>query len=592
MNQTLQTIDYCVIGAYMVFALTVGIVLSRKASESSENYFLGGRTLPWWLVGISMVATSFASDTPIVVTEMIRHHGLQRVWWFFSACIGLSLGVFLFSRLWRRAEITTDAEFYELRYSGRAAAFLRAYKGGWSGIVANLITMSWVINAMSGIITTMVDVNQWLAIGICVLVALIYAMFSGFYGVVVTDFVQFFIAIGSMAYLAVVSWTRVGGFEAIQQKISATPGYGPQTLELFPDLSRPSMDLLALFIFLIVLWWNDSGGYHMQRMGSCKDERHSILATLFLAVFQTSRAWLWIGVAIVSIVLFPDLSHMPLGDSQAYPMVMNAYLGPGIKGLLVTGFLAAFMSTIDTHLNWGASYVMTDLYQRFWRKDASQQHYMRVTKVVVVLLMLGASLIAPMFKSVTAAWEFLALTQAGVGLIAVLRWFWWRISAYTELTVLIGSAVLALVNLLLERLWPQLTLFGLPWGTMRFELKVALFIAVVIPLGLIVTYATPQVEHSKLASFYRKVRPGGFWGVLDQELLDLPGKAASLRSILDFCGGLMLMFGISLGIGYTLLQRYELAALALGLAALGGLWIYAWFKREVAVMRQLSGRAG
>ena len=180
------------------------------------------------------------------------------------------------------------------------------------------------------------------------------------------------------------------------------------------------MDLLALFIFLVVLWWNDSGGYHMQRMGSCKDERHSILATLFLAVFQTSRAWLWIGVALVSIVLFPDLSDTPYGTRQAYPMVMNAYLGPGIKGLLVTGFLAAFMSTIDTHLNWGASYVMTDLYRRFLRKEASQQHYMRVTKIVVVLLMLGASLIAPLFKSVTAAWEFLALTQAGVGLIAVL----------------------------------------------------------------------------------------------------------------------------------------------------------------------------
>jgi SSS family solute:Na+ symporter len=586
MHTGLATVDYVVIGAYLVFALVVGVVLTRKASESSESYFLGGRTLPWWLVGISMVATSFASDTPIVVTEMIRQHGLQRIWWFFGACIGLSLGVFLFSRLWRRAEITTDAELYELRYSGRAAAVLRAFKGGWSGIVANLITMSWVINAMSGIITTLIDVNRWAAIAVCVLVALTYAMMSGFYGVVVTDFVQFFIAVGSMLYLAAVAWVRIGGFEEIQARVAAAPGYGEQTLSLFPDISHPGMDLLALFIFVVVLWWNDSGGYHMQRMSSCRDERHSILATLFLAVFQTSRAWLWIGVALVSIALFPDLSHTALGDTQAYPMVMDAYLGPGIKGLLVTGFLAAFMSTIDTHLNWGASYVMTDIYRRFMVREATERHYMWVTKVVVVLLMAGASLVAPLFSSVTEAWELLALTQAGVGLIAVLRWFWWRVSAYTELAVLLVSGALAIANLVLQHAWPGLTLFGLPWGQMPFEVKVALFIAISVPASIVVTYLTPPVERGRLEAFYRRVRPGGFWGVLPDEVRALPGQAFSAGSVADFFGGLMLMFGVSLGIGYSLLQRQGLALVCFGVAGLGALWTRRWFKREVAAMRR------
>jgi len=588
MAPKLLTVDYLVIGGYMLFALVVGVVLSRKASESSENYFLGGRTLPWWLVGISMVATSFASDTPIVVTEMIRQYGLQRIWWFFGSCIGLSMGVFLFSRLWRRAEITTDAEFYELRYEGRSAAFLRAFKGGWTGVVANLITMSWVINAMSSIITTLVDVNQWLAIGICVVVALVYAMFSGFYGVVITDFVQFFIAIGSMLYLAVVAWTRVGGFTEIQQKISSLESYGAQTLSLFPDFSKPSKELFALFVFVVILWWNDSGGYHMQRMGSCKNERHSILATLFLAVFQTSRAWLWIGVALVSIVLFPDLSKTPFGDTQAYPMVMNTYLGPGIKGLLVTGFLAAFMSTIDTHLNWGASYVMTDIYKRFLKQDAPETHYMVVTKVVVVLLMAGASLIAPLFESVTSAWEFLALTQAGAGLIAVMRWFWWRISAYTELSVLIGASFLSVVNQVLTRAWPDMVVFGVQWGGLSFEVKVAAIIAVVVPFSLVVTFFTPPVNTAKLEQFYRKVRPGGFWGVLDDSVLSLPGRAASVRSVADFFGGLMLMFGISLSIGYGMLHQYRLALLALAAAAAGAIWTYSWFRREMAVLS--SGR--
>ncbi len=577
---TLHTLDYLVIGSYMVFALAVGVMLSRRASQSSESFFLGGRSLPWWLVGISMVATSFASDTPIVVTEMIRQYGLQRVWWLFSACIALSTGMFLFSRLWRRAEITTDAEFYELRYHGRSAALLRGLRAAMSGVLTNIMTMGWVTLAMTSVIATIADVNRWVAIGLCAGVALTYATFSGFYGVVLTDFVQFFIAVGSMVYLGALAWGRVGGWEAISAKIAAAQGYGPTWTDLLPDLTTPSLDLLALVIFVGVLWWTDSGGYTMQRLSSCKSERHSIGAAIFQSVFQTSRVWMWIAVALVSIVLFPDLSDTPFGDTQAYPMVMNAYLGPGFKGLLVTGFLAAYMSTIDTHLNWGASYIMTDVYRRFIRPEATEKHYMLVTRLVVVLLMGLASAVVPFMKSVTQVWEIWALTQAGLGIIQFSRWFWWRITAFTEIALMACSLLLTVGAYAAAAVFPDFGMFGYAWAEMRFELKLTLFIAVTIPVSLVVTYLTPEVPVAQLEAFYRKVRPGGFWSVLPEAVQALPGRVASARTVADFFMGLMLMFGISLGIGYSILGAPDKAAVAFGCAVVGGLWVHRWFTKD------------
>ena len=580
----MHVLDYLIIGGYMVFALAIGFILSKKASESSDNYFLGGRNLPWWLVGISMIATSYASDTPLVVTEMIRQHGMQRLWWVLSGCIGLSTGIVLFSRLWRRANITTDAEFYELRYSGKAAAFLRGYKALFHAIPHNVLIMGWVTLAMSSIIATMTPFNQWTAIAVCVVVALTYAVFSGFYGVIVTDFVQFFIAVGGMIVLLIIAWNRVGGLDVILQKISDTPGYGGETFSMFPDLASFDMDLLALFIFVGVLWWNDANGYIMQRMSSCKDERHSVLATMFFAIFQTSRIWLWAGVALVSIVLFPNLGHTPFGDTQAYPMVMNTYLGPGLKGLLVTAFLAAYMSTIDTHLNWGASYIMTDVYRRFIKREASERHYMLVTKLVVVLLMVLAACTVPLMTSVTMAWELVTLMLAGTGIINFARWFWWRISAFTEIAVLIAAAVISLFNITMVAWFPETVMFGTAYAEIPFVLKLAVAFGIIVPIGLVVTFLTPPVPMETLERYYKIVRPGGAWGVLPEEVRNLPGRAFGFRTLLDVAGVLMLTFGISLGIGYWLFGRYQVMAWCFGAAVLGALRVYLWYLREVKGM--------
>ena len=585
----LELLDYAIMAVYMLFALGTGIYFSKRASQSSENYFLGGRSLPWWMIAVSMVATSFASDTPLVVTEITRTDGLQRIWWVFVAVLALIVGIFLFSRLWRRAAIITDAQFYELRYEGKSAAFLRGFRAFFAGIVQNLIIISYLIFAMSTIITTMTDIPNWWAIGVCTLVALVYSTFSGFYGVVVTDFIQFFIATFSMIALAVIAVAKVGGLGHVLDTITATEGYGPRTLSIFPNFRSFDLDLVKLLVYLFVLWWIDASGYNMQRMSACRNERDSVLATIFYAIFQCCRPWIWVVVALVSIVLFPTLTE-PYNDTHAYPLVMKEYLGYGLKGLLVTAFLAAFMSTIDTHLNWGASYIMTDVYERFIKKDATQQHYMIVTKLVVVFMMAAgvgiAVYIAWRGLTVSAVWEFFAFIMVGSGMISVARWFWWRINAYTEITALSLGLVLGLTNPFIPE---SVVLFGYPWPEMPFEIKIAFLTGIVVPVSIIITFLTPAVSKEKLEEFYRKVRPGGFWGVLSSDIRELPGKALSLSTIIDVMGGIMLCYGISLAIGYSILLKFDKAGICCLSAVIGGFIVVRWYKKEVKVLARSGG---
>ncbi len=593
-------LDYSIVAAYLLFALGIGVYFSKRASRSSEDYFLGGRSFSWWMIAFSMAATSFASDTPLVVTEITRRDGLQRIWWVFVAVLTLIVGIFLFSRLWRRAAIITDAEFYELRYEGGSAAFLRGFRAFFAGVVQNLLTISWVIFAMSSIIMAMTDIDKWLAIGICTSVALAYATFSGFYGVVVTDCVQFFIATFSMIALAVIAVVKVGGMGHVLETIRATEGYGSKTLAIFPEFKSFDEDLAKLLVYVLVLWWMDASGYNMQRMSACRNERHAVLATLFYAIFQCCRPWIWVAVALVSIVLFPTLTA-PYNDTHAYPLVMNEYLGHGLRGLLVTAFLAAFMSTIDTHLNWGASYMMTDVYQRFIRKDATQRHYMIVGRLVVVAMMAAGVGIALYLAwrnlTVSAVWEFCALITVGSGIVSVLRWFWWRINACTEITALALGLILGLVNPFIPAsvtLWGHtfdVSLFGYAWPTMPFEFKIAFLTAIVLPISLVATFLTPAVSKTKLDTFYRKVRPGGAWGILTQETRDLPGKALSVATILDVAGGILLCYGLSLAIGYAILLEFGKAGVCLGLAVVGGFVVYRWYRKEVQVLAR-SGMWG
>ncbi len=576
MEPTLATLDYIIIAAYMVFSIGIGVIFAKKASGSTEDYFVGGRSMPWWLIGTSMVATTFASDTPLAMTEMVREHGLWRNWFWWNACIAQIMAVFLFARLWRRAQVTTDNELLEIRYSGKPAAALRGFKAVYFAVIFNFLVMGWVIRAMAAVVTTMMPINEWVAIIACIVVALVYAVLSGFYGVVATDLVQFVIAIGGSIYLAIIAVSKIGGIDVLKEKILAHPDQGEKVFDLFPPLTGDiGGPFVGFLLFMLVMWWahpySDGGGYIIQRMSSCKNERHSVLATLYFAVLNMVRGWPWIMVALVSLVLFPDLSGTATGNTGAYPLVMNTYLGVGFKGLLVTSFLAAFMSTIDTHLNWGASYIMTDVYQRFIRPDATQAHYVKVTKVVVVLLMVGAGVVAGMLTSISAAWEFAFLMGSGLGLVLVLRWFWWRITAISEIVALGSSAFLAFLNLFLSLTFPELEILGFPIATMPLHIKAFLIIPLTILAWVTATFLTRPTPKEKLVEFYQRVTPGGAWGILPAEVRNAGTPVLGLGFVWDWLAGLALAFGLTFGMGALIFQNWLPAAIYIVVAVVGGI---------------------
>jgi solute:Na+ symporter, SSS family len=462
---------------------------------------------------------------------------------------------------------------------------LRGFKAIYFAVIFNFLVMGWVIRAMAAVVTTMMPINQWVAIIACIIVALIYAVLSGFYGVVATDMVQFVIAIGGSIYLAVIAVSKIGGVEVLKEKIMANPEQGERIFDLFPPLSGEiGGPFVGFLLFMLVMWWahpySDGGGYIIQRMSSCKNEKHSLLATLYFAVLNMVRGWPWIMVALVSLVLFPDLSGTEAGDTGAYPLVMNTYLGVGFKGLLVTSFLAAFMSTIDTHLNWGASYIMTDVYQRFIKKDGTQQHYMRVTKVVVVLLMVGAGVVAAMLTSISAAWEFAFLMGSGLGLVLVLRWFWWRITAISEIVALGSSAFLAFLNLILTIMAPDMEFLGFTLATMPLHIKAFLIIPLTIVAWVTATFLTRPTPTATLIEFYKRVSPGGAWSVLPDDIRKAGNPVLNGGFFWDWLGGLALAFGLTFGIGALIFQNWLPALLYVAMATAGSLRV-AWTIKQM-----------
>ena len=575
-------IDYAIILAYLAFAVGVGIFFSGKASKNSESFFLGGRSLPWWAICLSMIATSFASDTPIWVTEVTRKDGLERMWWVIVSVLPLIIGIFLFSRLWRRSNLITDAEFFEFRYEGNSAALLRGVRACYGGILQNLLTIGWVTFGMSTVIVVLIpEINQTMAIIGLMMVALFYATFSGFYGVVATDVVQFFITMGSMFALACIAVVETGGLESILFSIRTNPSYGESTLSIFPDFSTLNSDVIKMLVIFTLIWWSDANGYNMQRISACRNERDAIRATLFYAIFQSCRPWLWVVVGLVSIVVFPNLTD----HSRAYPMVINEYLGIGLKGLLITAFLAAFMSTIDTHLNWGASFLTIDLYKRFYAKNKEEIHYVKASKLFMILLMGAGAYIATQVESVSGVMEWLAYLMIPGGIASVLRWFWWRINAFTELTALVGGLIGGILFKLLD---PNTLVFSLPWGEVAWEFKVALLVGVVFPISILVTFLTPAVSKGKLEAFYRQVRPGGAWGPVRDAVGPFADSALKKSSWLDVIGGVMLCYGLSLAAAYAILLNPAACLFSLITAVAGACIVWKWYGKET--IRLLKNR--
>ena len=582
----LAVIDYVIIGSYLLLLAGVGIWFARKAGRGSEDFFLGGRSLPWWALGISMVAGSFASDTPLMITELVRSDGIQRVWWMFSGVITLSAGVVLFSRLWRRACLVTDVQLFEVRYSGRSSTILRGAKAFYGGFFQNIISIAWVTFGMTAVLSTLTGWSQYISIGLCVVVALTYSVSSGLYGAVVTDFIGFIIKVGSMGALAVICVHQAGGMKSVIDTVNSLPGYGPSHTALFPSLSSRDGQMAALFINLGLMWWADAGGFVMQRMSACRDEKDAIKATLLFTIFQAIRPWLWIPVGLVSIVWFPVLA----GDQSitaAYPLVVRKSLDAGLRGLVITSFIAAYTSTISCQLNWGASYLTNDIYKRFLRKAASPHETVRFARFASVFLMFSGAAIVPLLSSITAIMEFMSMIYLGGAIVSFFRWFWWRINAWSEIAALVGGMVVAVAYLVLSFTFgksdPGWVGTYLSW---KFETHMAIQTGIVLALTLAVTLITRPTPKAKLEEFYRKVRPGGLWGGISKEVRSLPDTVLSIGSIIDILGVLGMAFGLTLTIGFAILQQFVYVIPSFVAVILGTYRVTKWYRRVVCELKE------
>ena len=597
---TLHWIDWSIIISYILFSLGVGIYFSKRAASSTEEYFLSGRSLPWWIVGTSMVATTFAADTPLAITEFVRGPGIWQNWFWWNLLMGSLLSVFLFSRLWRRAEILTDNELLELRYSGKPAAFLRAFKAGYFAILYNFIVMGWVINAMASVVSVMLNMDKWTAVWLCVIIALVYAILSGFWGVVVTDLVQFVIAMFGSIALAIIALNYVGGMEVLLSKLNElleSDVVTDNTLKFIPPIPDTGVATQTFWespfskflIFISVMWWShhgtDGGGYIIQRMSSAKNERHALLATLWFNIAHYAlRVWPWIIVAVVSIVMFPIIpsEYSELGVKAGYPLVMNTLLGPGLKGILIVSFLAAFMSTIDTHLNWGVSYLINDIYKRFFKPNESERHYVLVGKIMTVILMILAAFTALKMQSISKAWEFIFAMGAGIGLVLILRWFWWRVNAWSEITALATSIVITISFEIIAYFQTinnnlEYSLFGSAPSIFGMPLQVHHKLMIIVPIAIIawvtVTFFTEPEPMNKLETFYKRVQPGGWWAPVTSSF-DHTLQPVTKGIFILWLAGVMMIYGFTFGIGNLIFQNYSASVILFGFAGIGSYLIW------------------
>ena len=576
--------DWLVVALYFLFNVAVGLYYKRRAGRDTAEFFLSGRNVPWWLAGTSMVATTFAADTPLAVTGFVAKNGIAGNWLWWNMLASGMLTVFFYARLWRRSGVMTDIEFAEIRYAGPPAAFLRGFRALYLGLLINCIILGWVNLAMAKILELVFGISKgealWIVVGLIVLTSAISTL-SGLWGVLVTDLFQFVIKMGMVIVLAVVAVDAVGGIDAMRVKLAAidqvrgatTGGRGGgSVLSFVPDIGSAWMPMITFFVYIAVNWWATwypgaepgGGGYVAQRMLSAKDEKHSLLATLWFNIAHYAiRPWPWILVALASLILYPGLADPESG----YVRVMIDHLPSSLRGLMVAAFAAAFMSTIATHLNWGASYLVNDFYRRFVRRGDSESHYVLMSRLVTVVLTVISAAVAFRIESIGGAWKLLIITGAGTGGVLLLRWYWWRINAWSEVSAMITAFV---VSVLLQTVW------GLDTDRpVDFAKIVLVTVGVTTAVWLAVTYLTRPESETTLEAFYRRTRPSRTgWGPVAARALDVRPSADGLANLLDWAAGCALVYGALFGVGKLLLHETLTGVLLIVVAAIAGWIIY------------------
>lgn len=576
----LAPIDWAIIVTYFVVALAVGLYYRKRAGSSLAEFFLSGRSLPWWIAGTSMVATSFAADTPLAVTGLVARHGIAGNWFWWSFALGGMVIVFVYARLWRRAGVMTDVELVELRYGGKPAAFLRGFRSIYIALLVNSIIVGWVTAAMLNVLKFTVlsgtpaatGASDWIIIVTLFAIVGLYSTLSGLWGVVITDFLQFLVAMAGSIVFAGYCVAHVGGLDAMRERLATGYAGGEQILRFLPDFSStdPWMPLNIFLIMLFVQWWASwypgsepgGGGAMVQRMASCRSERDALLATLWYQLAHYClRPWPWLLVALTALAVYPDLRELP-DPGVGYPMLIRDLAPAGLRGTMLVVFFAAFMSTLSTQINWAASYLVGDFYKRFLKPEADEKHLTRVSRLTTLLVMLVCMGSAWIMRGIAVdeAWKFLAALGAGTGAVFILRWFWWRINAWSEISAMIASLVYFI---------------GVSRYVASNELRLAVVAALTIPTWLLVTFLTRPEEEARLDAFYEKIRPGGGgWKPIAERKPGVDADQHLLASVLAaFLATGVVYFTIP-GVGLVLFGELGRGTLALAGALACGVMTY------------------
>ena len=577
----LSSLDWYILAAFFIILLSIGFWASKKAGKSVNEFFLSGRNMPWWLLGISMVATTFSADTPNLVTDIVRTNGVSGNWVWWAFLLTGMLTVFVYAKLWRRSEVLTDLEFYELRYGGKGAAFLRGFRAVYLGVFFNIMIMATVCLAAIKIGGVMLGLEPEETLIIACSVAVMYSSIGGLKSVIMTDFFQFTLAMVATFWAAavIVNLPQIGGLDNLINHPDIVP-----KLDLIPDVSNTEVFLTIFLLPLALQWWSvwypgaepGGGGYVAQRMLSAKNENHAVWATLlFNFMHYAIRPWPWILVALASLIVFPNLDDLQLafpdidssviGHDLAYPAMMTL-LPSGLLGLLLASLAAAFMSTIASHLNWGSSYVVNDFYKRFLNPDATDRQMVRLGRITTVVLMILSAGFALLLSNALQAFNILLQVGAGTGLIFILRWFWYRINVYSEITAMIVSFIVALY---LQIIHPRLGFEVIP---AEFQLIIGVTITTIIWVS--VTLLTPAENKKTLQEFYRKIQPGGLgWKkVVDQATKDgvnIQGEKGVWdvpTGILCMVIGSITIYSFLFSIGYFLYKDFKIAFILLGIS--------------------------